>query len=194
MAITKANPEIPFGGVNIIFLGDFLQLPAVRNPDLYVDNKQFSLGHQLWRSLNAVMILKEQMLQAGDPLWAGILSRIRHRIPMDDDIRILRDWIGAPLSNIRFIPAVVCRHTLRHAMNVRRIQEAEAAGDVPITYCVADIKKISGMLMQEVYQVQFGPNGSKVDAIIPLLPGVPLLITRNINKPLGMYIPISTIG
>ena len=65
LAKVKANPEINFGGVNIIFIGDFLQLPAVLNPDLYVNSN--GLGHRLWRSLNGVVILTQQMRQARDP-------------------------------------------------------------------------------------------------------------------------------
>jgi hypothetical protein len=107
LATAKANPELPFSGVNLIFLGDFLQLPAVRSSDVYVNDRQYRLGHQLWRSLNAVVILREQMRQAGDPLYAGILSRVRLRIPTDDDIEILRSRIGAHLPNTRSVPAVV---------------------------------------------------------------------------------------
>jgi PIF1-like helicase/Helitron helicase-like domain at N-terminus len=191
LAIAKANPELPFGGVNLLFLGDFLQLPAVRNPDVYVDDKRYGLGHHLWRSLNAVVILREQMRQAGDPLYAAILSRVRLRIPTDEDIEILRGRIGAHLPNIRSVTAVVRRHLLRQAMNVRRLQEAEAESDEPITYCVAQVSDVHGMTMQEAYQVQLGFKGSKVNAIIPLLEGAPLLITKNISKPLRMYTSIS---
>jgi hypothetical protein len=77
LAIAKANPEVSFGGVNIIFFGDFLQLPAVRNLDLYIDSKEWGAGHHLWRSLNAVVILKEQMRQAGDPLYASLRTTLK---------------------------------------------------------------------------------------------------------------------
>jgi hypothetical protein len=76
LSIAKGKPEIHFGGVNIVFFGDFLQLPAIVNPNLYVDNQNWGLGHHLWRSLNAVVILKEQMRQAGDPEYAALLSRL----------------------------------------------------------------------------------------------------------------------
>jgi hypothetical protein len=185
LSIVKANPETSFGGVNIIFFGDFLQLPAVRNPDLYVDNPNWGLGHRLWRSLNAVVILKEQMRQAGDPIYAAILSRIRLRVPTDEDIEILRRRIGARLPNIQSVPAVVRRHTLRQAMNNRRLQEAELTSDTEIMYCVADVTEVKKMSIHQAYQVQFGDRGSKVDAIIPLVRGVPLLVTHNANKPLG---------
>src|SRR5436190_462370 len=85
----KANPEINFGGVNIIFFGDFLQLPVVVNPDVYVNNN--GLGYRLWRSLNGVVILTQQMRQARDPSYAALLSRYRVRKPTDDDIEKLRD-------------------------------------------------------------------------------------------------------
>jgi len=54
-------------------------------------------------------------------------------------------------------------------------------------YCVADVKKLYKMSLHAAYQVQFGEHGSPVDAILPLLPGVPLMITKNINRTLGTY-------
>jgi hypothetical protein len=100
LIIAKSNPDVIFGGVNIIFFSDFLQLPAVINPDLYVDNQKYGVGHRLWRSLNAVTILRQQMRQAEDSLYAGILFRIRLRIPTDDDIEILKTRIGVCLPNM----------------------------------------------------------------------------------------------
>lgn len=86
------------------------------------------------------------------------------------------------------VPAVVRRHLLRHAMNMRRLHEAESSSHTDITYCVAKVSEVRGMSMLEAHQVQFGPRGSKVDAIIPLIMGAPLLITANVNKPLGTFI------
>ena len=53
----KSLPELKFGGINIIFMGDFLQIPAVSRLDLYIDNPKWQQGHHLWQSLNAVVIL-----------------------------------------------------------------------------------------------------------------------------------------
>ena len=187
LVIAKASPHVSFGDVNMIFFGDFLQLPAVRNPDLYIDSKEWGAGHRRWRSLNAVIILKEQMRQAGDPLCASILSRLRLRVPTDEDIEILRRRIGARLSNMQSVPVVVRRHALRQAMNIRRLHEAETKSDGHIIYCVADITDITGMSMLEAHQIRFGYQGSRVDAIVPLLRGVPVLVIRNISKSLDMY-------
>jgi len=64
LAKAKSKPEITFGGVNIIFLSDFLQLPTIINPNLYVDQKDWGFGYRLWRLLNAVIILTRPMRQA----------------------------------------------------------------------------------------------------------------------------------
>jgi hypothetical protein len=186
LSIAKANPEVAFGGVNIIFFGDFLQLPAVLNPDLYVDNKDYPLGHQLWRSLNAVVILTQQMRQAGDPEYAALLSRLRVREPTDEDIETLNDRIGAELPNMESVAVTVRRHALRQVINMRKMRELESKSDTRITYCIGNLAKRHNMSAHEAYQIQFGEHGSPVDAILPLLPGVPLMITKNINQTLGM--------
>src|SRR5579859_1396396 len=124
LAKVKANPEINFGGVNMIFFGDFLQLLAVLNPDVYVHNN--GVGYRLWRSLNGVVILTQQMRQARDPTYAALLSRCRVCKPMDDDIEKLRDRIGAMLPNMRSAAVTVRRHALRQAINIRRLREEES--------------------------------------------------------------------
>jgi hypothetical protein len=50
------------------------------------------------------------------------------------------------------------------------------------------VSEVSSMSMLEAHQIQFGGRGSEVDAIIPLVLGAPLLITKNVNKPLGMCV------
>src|SRR5204863_4971925 len=98
LTVAKAKPEVEFGGMNIIFFGDFLQLPAIINPDLYRDTVTRRHGHQLWRLLNAVVILKEQVRQVEDPDYAALLSRLRIRKPTDEDIETLNSRIGAKFA------------------------------------------------------------------------------------------------
>jgi hypothetical protein len=60
----KHDPDKPFSGLNILWTGDFLQLPSVGGSDLYIPgNVRTEQGHCLWRSLSAVVILTEQMRQ-----------------------------------------------------------------------------------------------------------------------------------
>ena len=62
------NDGKPFGGTNILFFGDFYQLPAVSRLDLWRKSLgQWSQGHDRWRSLNAIVMLTEQMRKRMTP-------------------------------------------------------------------------------------------------------------------------------
>ena len=45
------------------------------------------------------------------------------------------------------------------------------------------------MRLEEVYSIMYPSANSKADAILNLLPGIPLMITTNINVPLGKILP-----
>jgi PIF1-like helicase len=174
------------GGMNIIFCGDFLQLPTCNSQDLFIrDSSKFQRGNDLWRSLNAAVILKEQMRQADDPIWAALLQRVRLRQPTDDDIALLNTRVGAPLPSIHKPAIIVRRHNVRKATNnVKLVQESERTG-VPITYCVAHIVKKQKMHLNEIYALSYKEKRFQADSILSLLPGVPLMLTKNVDIPLG---------
>jgi hypothetical protein len=123
------------------------------------------------------------MRQEGDPECAALLSRLRVREPTDEDIN---DRIGAELPNMELVTVTVRRHALRQAINMQRMRELESKSDTRITYCIGNPAKRHNISPHEAYQIQFGEHGSPVDAILPPLPGVPLMVTKNINQTLGM--------
>jgi PIF1 helicase. len=184
---TKASQDTYFGGVNVIFMGDFLQIPTVSQLDVYVDKpSKWEQGHQLWRSLNAVVLLIDQMRQSDDPEFAAALRRIRIRKPTEEDIDMIMALVGVPLQCPTTIPIVVRRHKLRHALNTEKLREASQALNIPITHCLANIKTRLNMSLSEVYNVKGGTKTLKGDGILSVIPGAPLIITQNINSPLGM--------
>ncbi|MBI2674568.1 MAG: AAA family ATPase [Candidatus Yanofskybacteria bacterium] len=67
--------ELPFGGMQVIFVGDFFQLPPVRHQD--EAPYKFAFESNAWQSANpAVCYLTEQHRQSDSEL-AGLLSAIR---------------------------------------------------------------------------------------------------------------------
>jgi len=158
LKIITGNSSVYFGGMNIIFFGDFLQFPAVSHMDLYVAQpKLHPFGHDLWRSLNAVVILEKQMRQLDDPCWAALLHRLRLRQPVTDDIDLLHSRVGAPLppSATTNCPTITRRHTVRKAINNLKLVQASEQSGVPITYCVAGIFKPKKMHQREIYEISY---------------------------------------
>ena len=188
--LSSAKPskeKINFGGVNIIFLGDFLQIPSVSPSRLYINNPKWQHGYDLWHALNAVIILYKQMRQADDLNYSQLLGRMRKRNLTNEDISFLHSLVGAPLPDPTTVPIIVQRHRLRHALNIKRIHSLAESSATPIVYCVAKVKKCNGMSLPKVYSLRLGHKGILGDSILPLLPRSPLMITTNINTPLGTH-------
>jgi len=125
------------------------------------------------------------MRQAKDPRYAELLHRLRLHQPMDEDIDLLNTRINASLSNDNATPIIVRRHQVRHVINAQRLHIAAQLAQIPVTYCVAKVVERSHMPLSDVYALRVGNKGIKGDAILPLLPGTPLMLTKNIDIPLG---------
>ena len=181
----KSRPEETFGGLNILFFGDFLQMPSVKGGDVYSDSPATRQGFRLWRSQNVTIKLTQQMRQAGDPQYAQLLDRVRRRCPTDEDINVLYSRIGAILPDHDSLPIVVRRHALRHSINHQMLHHLSEKNNTPITYCIANVIKRSKMHMKEVYGIKGGTNTTLGDSVLGVLPGSPLLITKNIDQAMG---------
>ena len=77
----------PYGGVHLIFCGDFNQLPPISttgrplytNPEWLRNAKlnRSEIGRQLWDSLTHAVVLDQGMRAAGDPKFQHFLERLR---------------------------------------------------------------------------------------------------------------------
>lgn len=145
----ERNSDLPFGGLNVIFTGDFGQLRPVKDPSLYshslVENPALDtcwgkrgisalLGVHIWRRVNKVVILKINQRQANDKLYSELLNRVRvgeantndhDGIPSDFSILktryIDRIAFNDPTSLARFkdSPVIVGRKRIRDLLNLR---------------------------------------------------------------------------
>ena len=94
-----------FGGINMIFAGDFAQLPPVGGKRLYAkgeSNTAEAAGTQrgqnkvkgkiLWNNITTVVTLKEIMRQSGNSnrTFVDLLSRLRKGRCTDDDYTLLK--------------------------------------------------------------------------------------------------------
>jgi hypothetical protein len=129
------------------------------------------------------------MRQAGDPEYARLLDRVRRRCPTDEEMDTLYSRIGAILPDHEDLPIVVRRHTPRQSINHQMVQHKAEANNTPITYCVGNIVKRSKMNMKEVFGIKGGTSTTLGDSVLGVIPGAPLLITKNIDQAMGIYPP-----
>jgi len=85
------DTEIHFGGLSIIAVGDFYQLPPVRDRFVFQNGKSYTQGStHLWRELFKMIELTANMRQRNDQCYSDILNRIRTGNQTNEDIAKLR--------------------------------------------------------------------------------------------------------
>ena len=85
------DTEVYFGGLNIIVIGDFYQLPPVRDRFVFQNGRGYvPASTHLWRGLFTVVELHTNMRQRNDTTYSEVLNRIRTGDRTTEDIQLLR--------------------------------------------------------------------------------------------------------
>lgn len=88
-----------FGGIQVVFTGDFFQLPPVGNAgDPY--SEMFCFESELWGRVfkKENQIELTTMFRQKDPLYSSILSNIRKGFLGEEDYEVLKKCINRPLE------------------------------------------------------------------------------------------------
>ena len=109
--------EKPFGGMNMIFAGDFAQLPPAKGQaPLYSHNihtsiqarmgvkqQEATIGKALWHQVTTVVILRQNMRQKTqseeDAKFRTALENMRYKACTDDDIAFLKTRVAGKGPN-----------------------------------------------------------------------------------------------
>jgi ATP-dependent DNA helicase PIF1 len=83
----RRNFDKPFGGLQVILTGDFMQLAPVKD--------EFCFKSTLWESLNLHNIILKNPFRFSDMKYYEMLQRIRHGKQTVQDISLLQDRVEA---------------------------------------------------------------------------------------------------
>ena len=84
------DTEVLFGGLNVIAVGDFFQLPPVRDKFVFEDGRDYHQGStHLWRDEFKLIELTQNMRQSGDTEYSKIINRVRIGSQTKADISVL---------------------------------------------------------------------------------------------------------
>ena len=106
MCLARKINHLPFGGLNVIFAGDFAQLPPVMGNSLYdhkveprvhstqsVKQQQASIGKATWARFTTVVVLRQNMrqklLNEKDVKFRRVLENLRYKDCTAEDISLL---------------------------------------------------------------------------------------------------------
>ena len=211
-ALTEAKGNTTaFGGVNMIFGGDFAQLPPIGDTRLYKDMNTASvvaaatnraqgktLGRLLWLSVETVVMLHETMRQSGDAnaRFVELLQRLRDGCCNDDDHGMLAarclSQRGLPSNDgsWTFAPVIVTSNATRDAINRAAAQAfADQMGVELHWYHALDMHNravITDQALIEKLEEQHSGQTKHRLRRIPLVVGMPVAINQNFDVAAGV--------
>ena len=200
----------PFGGINVIFAGDFAQLPPVGDTKLYThlnytklradtpSGQKTVLGKLLWRSVDTVVLLNEQMRQAGEvnAKFVSLLNRLRDGSCTAEDFELLNTrLISTSHEDLtdelwRSAPAIVSDNAVKDAINVRAtLAFAERTNQAVHWFEAIDTyrgTKITDPDVREYMLTQpSGKTGQRLGKF-PLVLGMPVIVNQNFDIGSGL--------
>ncbi len=105
LALQKARgSRLPFGGIQMIFIGDLYQLPPVvsspeeREMFRTVYPSPYFFDANVLRELSFEMIELEKIYRQKDPDFIGLLNKIRNNSVQQEDIEIINQRVGKELG------------------------------------------------------------------------------------------------
>ncbi|KAH6887376.1 hypothetical protein BKA70DRAFT_1061205, partial [Coprinopsis sp. MPI-PUGE-AT-0042] len=150
-AVKKSSA--PFGGMNVIFAGDFAQLAPVGDTSLYAELKihnasvqgaqNIVLGKLLWHSIDKAVIFHAIMRQNGanteDRRFVDLLSRLRLGASTPDDYSLLRSRVLANIPacdhpNAFYTPILVSSNRFEDVINEAAAKAYSEATGRPIQW------------------------------------------------------------
>lgn len=199
--------DAPFGGVNVIFAGDFAQLAPVGEAKLYGrlsakamgssgDSKSHRsvFGKLLWLSIDTVVMLTRPMRQRGDSnaRFVELLTRLRVGMCTRDDFDLLnkyllrekpltasdsRDWFDAPV--------IVYGNACKDKLNELAVSRyAALTGRTVQWYCCQDEHKGVGFSDQRIRnKLRNKPSGKTQGLLgrIPIVLGMRVVVSKNFD-------------
>jgi ATP-dependent DNA helicase PIF1 len=119
----------PFGGVQLVMTGDFLQLPPVSKS---TTRKPYAFEARSWKAVVQREMELTRVFRQGDHEFAEVLNQLRWGIVSERASEMLRSRWGARVS---FSHGVQATHLLSHRADVDRLNARELDA-LPLPECV----------------------------------------------------------
>jgi ATP-dependent DNA helicase PIF1 len=206
---------LPFGGIQVIFCGDFAQLPPVMTLDIERELEgslnpgaltnepppiDYAFKSEAWRGMNLrVCYLKEVMRQKEDQTFIDILNNIREGRVTDGDFQPLLACIGRRFASsdgdnsnnifpTRLVP------TNADAERINRSFYSSIDSEEHVYYASFTIKKNRRNRANQDVQtsvvdrmMEYTKNHSTMEPNLRLKVGTRVILTQNVNVKLGLY-------
>ncbi len=113
--------DVAMGGVQILFFGDFLQLPPVNR---FGEKFNFCFNSNVWKKLNLNSFILQKSFRQNDEKFVRILNNLRFNNLDEDDIEALKLRLEAKDETSIIRPTILTTHNVKvEEINQKKLQE-----------------------------------------------------------------------
>ena len=209
LRFAKEKRDEWFGGINIIFAGDFYQYPPVGSTPLYTpiqprapqrsSDIEKRLGRLAWKSVNTVISLSEQQRMKEDPEFAAAVGRLRVRECNLGDVELFNERVVKSVRNPHGLDMSGARQEATMLVGTNFVREllnnskAKSSCTGELVYCAARdlIEGVEPTINERKHLLglnlaDFSSEGA-LPGFVPLFIGMPVILrNRNISTELGI--------
>jgi ATP-dependent DNA helicase PIF1 len=182
--IIKKKPNIPFGGIQLIFSGDFYQLPPVSNNIDDIESNMFCFENELWdETFKTPCFLKTIFRQKNDNQYSKILNEIRIGRLHRSTCELLNKQVNKKYDNI--IKPTILFPRRSDVDNINKIEYNKLDGEEK-SYKIESNKKLTDKddLFSEIdkdYEINYLTNNIMAEKNLSLKIGTIVMCVANID-------------
>ena len=196
------DASVAFGGIDVIFTGDFIQFSPIGEFALYTAwdetspiyaKKQYhidsQLGMNLWKQLNHIVLLDEQM-RVTDPAYMELLNRLREGKCNDHDVEMLNSRVvghSVDITSMSGNPVITPGNMLGMAINNLFASYHAQYKNVLVTRAKDTVNKgkVPNSVANKILNKAATQTG-QIAGEIPFYVGMPVYLSKNMEVELGL--------
>jgi ATP-dependent DNA helicase PIF1 len=153
----------PFGGIQLIFSGDFFQLPPVGDKD-DPDTQRFCFESEQWNTIfnrkNQIMLVK--IFRQTDEIYATILNQIREGKIKRRSVDILTEYVNRPFAENLIVEPTKLFPTRNKVQQINNTKMASLKGHEK-EYLIKYIKDVEMTKTDKLKRIEFSDRDIEIE-------------------------------
>lgn len=182
--------DLALGGIQLIAVGDFMQLPPVGAPP----HAPFCFQTTAWAACLSKMVRLTQVYRQTDTAWAHLLNRMRLGQITPEDVQVLQGRVGAEFPRDGIEPTMLrALNSQADVLNASKLAALPGREDAHAAHVACSIKRKPGLsLVQagaaplpDVYK-QSAETRSPAPSTLKLRIGASVMLLKNLDLDAGL--------
>ena len=182
IAKTIKKSTKPFGGIQVIFSGDFHQLPPIGDEN-EIETNNFCFESKLWNEIFTNQIELKTIFRQKYHIYQKILSEIRQGKIHKSSLKVIQNYIREPKENIDIKPTILLAK--RKNVDEINLKEFNKINSNSISYNLKEINEIeNNKLFNSLdikYEQEYLKNNILVESELNLKIGTQVMCIANID-------------